>query len=580
MPMLTLSVCLGSFLVLSSGADPAATIDATSLGLQVREIVPVGDGAIAFTTSEPLHGQDLNGDGALTDWFVHVHDAATGTTELLDVPLAFGDPLAGGERLLGFVARESAAGQDLNGDGDTSDRIAALHDLATGETRTLGLAVTDLAANQSAVLPIDDVALVVVSEFSQGVVDLDGSPILSSVLFVHDASTGASVNTGLRIAVSAGTPGIVRGAGRAAFAVPEMGIEDLNGDGDPFDEVLFVYDAATGDVVNLSVAVEARWLFDVSDRRVLFAAFESGETGDLNGDWDTQDLVLQTVELATGQHDVLPITLQDPFSSFYRPVVGEDWVAVFASEAEADTDLNGDGDVADRVPRFVQRRTATVRGARLAVSSPDAIETSTARWALVASESDSGGRDLNGDGDALDRVPFLFDLRATSTEVLPRASDGRLAGNEHLLVFAVPEADQGGTDLDGDGLTQDSVYAVYDVAGGELGVSRHVVAESFFHPFAVLTGDYAGFHVHETAVSGSLNGDADVLDRVFFVFDGACGRFLSTGLSGGVSTPGLGNRFTAFDGGFAFSVPEGSEGADLNGGGDVADDVVHVVDVR
>ena len=124
------------------------------------------------------------------------------------------------------------------------------------------------------------------------------------------------------------------------------------------------------------------------------------------------------------------------------------------------------------------------------------------------------------------------------------SAGGAFAIDGGRLVFQVPESDQGGTDLNGDGDAGDVVA----LEGGGLAI-----------------------HVPEFDQGGDLNGDGDMIDEVVHIWDRATGVSTNLGLAGGLVYPvALG------EGHFEFLVSEYSQGADLNGDGDTIDNVLHV----
>ena len=77
-------------------------------------------------------------------------------------------------------------------------------------------------------------------------------------------------------------------------------------------------------------------------------------------------------------------------------------------------------------------------------------------------ESAQGGTDLNGDGDATDFVVHVFNASNRQTTNLGlAATSGSLQGDGQLLGFRVRETEQGNTDLNGDGDTNDDVLHVF-----------------------------------------------------------------------------------------------------------------------
>ena len=78
-------------------------------------------------------------------------------------------------------------------------------------------------------------------------------------------------------------------------------VEDLNGDGDTWDQVLHVHNLATGETTNLRLvlgSVPARWVVSGDWLVVWVSESGHGQAEDLNGDGDTRDEVLHLVDLA------------------------------------------------------------------------------------------------------------------------------------------------------------------------------------------------------------------------------------------------------------------------------------------
>ncbi len=74
-----------------------------------------------------------------------------------------------------------------------------------------------------------------------------------------------------------------------------------------------------------------------------------------------------------------------------------------------------------------------------------------------------GGTDLNGDGDTSDSVLHVFDSSTSTTTNVGLAVFGEPLIDGNHVVFRVRESAQGfgGTDLNGDGDTLDSVVHVF-----------------------------------------------------------------------------------------------------------------------
>ena len=141
---------------------------------------------------------------------------------------------------------------DLNGDGDTSDTIAHLHDAATGLTRNTGLSGAAMFLGGSALF-------VFVHETSQGC-DLNGDgDLLDEVVHVYDIASQQTTNLGMAAhSFIPSDPPFVSVSDRAfSFTAPEsdQGDTDLNGDGDTLDQVVHVYDTQRSQLLNLGLAI-------------------------------------------------------------------------------------------------------------------------------------------------------------------------------------------------------------------------------------------------------------------------------------------------------------------------------------
>jgi hypothetical protein len=162
----------------------------------------------------------------------------------------------------------------------------------------------------------------------------------------------ATTSSWLNLALAAEALRVV--GSTVAFLVPEAGQggADLNGDGDASDLVLRVYDAESGTLVNLGRATED---FVLGDDLIAFRTDESAQgDGDLNGDGDTGDAVLQVYDLASGtlansEQAAVACRLEvcDPRIP-YR-VAGRTVTYLTIEAQQGGADLNGDGDAADLV---------------------------------------------------------------------------------------------------------------------------------------------------------------------------------------------------------------------------------------
>jgi hypothetical protein len=185
---------------------------------------------------------DLNGDGDTADLVLHLHDLAASSTVNLGTDATLGFKLDG-ETLLAFGTWEPGQGAgDLNGDGDVSDYVLHVYDIVSGTV--INLEVDPSGGFQS--FQLDGKLLTFgVQEQAQGATDLnlDGDTA-DIVLHFFQAGAGSIVNLGFDVSA-----GHQLQSDRTAFGVTEarQGLTDLNGDGDTGDVVLHVADLGPDD---------------------------------------------------------------------------------------------------------------------------------------------------------------------------------------------------------------------------------------------------------------------------------------------------------------------------------------------
>jgi len=462
----------------------------TNLGLAVEQFtafndppaitsVAVDQDLLVFSVREEDHG-DLNGDGDAIDPVVHVHRAGTTTGLALASRFAFE---AWDGRFVAFPVLEAEqGGADLDGDGDSSGAVLFVHDSQLGTTKNLlrepvggaigsghwlvfkspvGAAIHLVACEVTLGLQLDlgpalewvlaAPYLLVSRPEAEALVDWNGDgDQLDHVLHLFTTSF-TQLNLGL-----AAHSLLVDGS-LAACVVPEAGQggADLNGDGDAADGVLHVIDLASGGVTNLGLA--ASW-HRVDGDTVAFSVSEQEQGADLDGDGVVEAGVGalhlydrtsgQTTNLGFGGAPAGPEPLRDGWLA----------LSVYEGGLQPPTDLDGDGDVLDGVLHVVEVATGAVTNlglAGLATSLDGGV------LACVVSEPELGADDLNGDGDALDWVAHLVELAAGATTNTGLAC-GDIGPNsfertwpvvrDGQVVFAVREASQGGTDINGDGV--------------------------------------------------------------------------------------------------------------------------------
>lgn len=347
-------------------------------------------------------GLDLNGDGDTLDWILHAYDAGTGALfvtglAMLQLPWT----RDGVEALPVF---EGSQGQDLNGDGDMLDEVLYVFHRPTFDLQPVGLALgsdsvpVGHANAQGTVVSIEGERVAFsVPEIDQGQ-DLNGSGALDgSILHVYDVVSRTTTNLAFAVWQH------VVETGHVVFEVRELTQgQDLNGDGDQEDYVLHDHSLETGQTVNLGLTTQSDRLlrFQAAGGTVAFLVDEAAQGAVLNGDGDQGDEILHVYDLATG---ALTNTM---LGAERRFLLGDRALYFTVNEANPPSaDLNGDGDEDDSVLFAVDTRTHAVNPVGLAVAE---IVLVVGRRGFVLVSEVEAGVDLNGDGDALD--PYVLHM--------------------------------------------------------------------------------------------------------------------------------------------------------------------------
>jgi hypothetical protein len=379
------------------------------------------------------------------------------------------------------------------------------------------------------------------------------SPVLSIGLALLPATAFAAApvttNFGLAIPIERGpsyNPIVEDGV--VLFEVDEakQGATDLNGDSDATDLVAHYYDSLTGTVTNLELA----------------AVFEKGQAaaGLIVVSTSASPAMVYLVDRSDGS-----IT---PLGDGLSPQTDGTVVAWSVSESDAGMILNGDGDTFDYVVQVYDP--VTEEKTNLGLARFSSLRVIGGKVLFTTLESEQGGTDLNGDGDATDSVLNVYDSSTGTTTTLPYAVDGGAypRSDGSYAAFVVVEADQGagGTDLNGDSDTDDQVVHIYDIAGDSI-LNTGLAANG-----VNLVDDIATFSVVEADQGATdLNGDSDASDSVLHTHICSTGTTHNLGLASfdGATRGGL----------VAFTVYEPYEGGtDLNGDSDASDLVAHAWD--
>jgi len=446
------------------------TGDVDITGLQADSFT-FENGLIAFLVLESAQGnQNLNGDADTSDLVLHLWDVETRSvrnTGLAGDSLGTGARAVGiGTELVSFGVREVSQGGSLNGDGDMSDFVLHTIERSTGAVTNRQLAITDNVASGSRLV-------VAVSEASQASTDLNNDmDAIDHVVHAYNPVGDAMQNLGIPVrAPSLSLDGELLGF---SFLESQFGA-DLNGDSDTADGVALIYDFVSQETLNTGLATFSIGAPVVDGRHMLVGVWESAQGGtDLNGDSDTADVVQHVVSVDTPGIVNLQVSgaaaLSNGRIAYQRLEAGE-----------AGVDLNGDGDLQDSV-----YQTALVSGAGLTgiinVGLPalrsDTFDARLNRRYLVmpVSEDDHGSVDRNDDSDTDDIVLYVLDdlegqcdepgglvqnLELALPDIgVPASGDASFDLDGDRVVFAVGEAEQDSTNLNGDGDASDFVLHV------------------------------------------------------------------------------------------------------------------------
>lgn len=341
--------------------------------------------------------------------------------------------------------------------------------------------------------------------------------------------------------------------------------------------ILFEYEATSDTLTNLGFAISASLgtHYDLAalDPFVAFQVEEADHGADLNGDGDLLDRVVHVLDSRNGQVSNLgEAYAQGPsVVEFDGQVFGDDQHVVLALR-ETNNDLTGDGDVLD-----------------LQVVAAWSPQNGLRTWPLMGAPRLFGSEirvgaleldgDLNGDGDQGDLVLHRVDLATGQITNLGLA--GTFYGSTDL--FSVSEAQQG-VELDGNGLLDAWIGHVLDPVTGavtNLGLRTYISLNAGltwlglpYHPDQV-SPDWIPFTSQEATVD--LNGNGVLGDWVLHAWDASLGAVVNlgavTGLLETVYTDPQSGQHTVV----SFEV-EAATAVDVNGDGDLMDTYLNLVD--
>jgi len=460
---------------------------------------------------------------------VFLRDVADGTTELVsqasDESQGIGfntNPVISADgRVVAFLSDDNAlVPGDTNGAYDVFVRA-----VEAGLTERVSVSSDGFqaeGASQTVALSTDGRFVAFPSEAANLVSSLDTNGARD--VFVHDRATGLTERVSLRTA-----------GGEAALASTNP--VSLSADGQ-------IASFGSSDTLMLGSA-------EGSVDPDTFVRFPS-TSGDLTSDGDVADVVLRVIDTNPVSAPMLlgpatQVSIQGGAAAFVGdgvarfwaepgPVVSlgraashvalsSNWIAALVPEA---IEGNGNGD-ADSDDSIVERnpRGSPGPGAWSSLGqAADSLQAVGGAIAFLTPESAqgvSGGTDLNGDTDKLDRVLQVWD--GGTTTVAQAAEEFVLGAN--LVAFRTSEAGQGagGTDLNADGDKLDHVLQVWDLVTDQLVNTKQAVIPCHLEacdpriPYRV-SGDVVTFLTLEADQGGQdLDADGDPDDVVVQTFN-------------------------------------------------------------
>lgn len=552
---------------LSASPDLLSSASATPNLRNLRNLGISGDLSIieepwlVIQRDESNDGVDFNGDGDLGDNVLYLYDLRTDQGHNLALAgsvVSFDPPL-----LTLRVSEQKQGRVDLNGDGDAQDDVIHYYNVADGSLSTVLLAGTVIQRGSLLILRVKE---------DQVTGDLNGDGDVQDGKILHLLPVGTLSTTNV---------GIVADDLRAsedllAFVVPEedQGSTDLNGDGDLDDEILHVFNMLTGQIVNLGFSSGSAGgntcatSYNVGGPLLYIPASEASDDRDYNQDGDLDDDVVFVYD---ARSDTLtPLEVATRSCNGRQRVIGNRICFVVNEFDQGFSDLNGDGDIFDDVIYSYDASAGELTNLGLAgeVGGEDLL------FAIEVDELNQDLTDLNGDGDFLDHVQHVLDpntgvvtnLALASKKDYPTFERTRTAGRNYI--FRVDEKDQGFVDLNGNGIVhgEDDTLFAYNVDTGQV-TNLGIVDDS---PSQHL-GPRVLTEIVEGRQAADLNRDGDRNDRVHHLYDEDSGIVVNLGIHAFEM-----HALKSSDHVIGFSYYERSLNQDLNGDGDLSDDVIHI----
>lgn len=303
--------------------------------------------------STDLMGPDLNDDGDVDDLVVHYFDGSV----VHNLRCAAEDVSLSDTHVAALVSEAAQGANDLNGDGDSDDLVLHLWSLADPLPSSCSSWVNVEQAGDTIAITGDIVAMIT-PEADQNGEDLNGDGDSDDrVIQLFNAETGLPIpivrlDPATREVIAILDPQtaieFVLGTELLAFRTSEasQGQGSLNAeDADTDDDVLQIYDLATGELFDTGqtvvpcplLACDPTRPYRVSGRTVRFLTLESDQNADLNDDGDQEDLLVQVFNTDSRQAKVVAEVVE-PAATEDGTVIGTD---PLATPGEADPDAGG-----------------------------------------------------------------------------------------------------------------------------------------------------------------------------------------------------------------------------------------------
>src|SRR4030042_9023 len=228
-----------------------------------------------------------------------------------------------------------------------------------------------------------------------------------------------------------------------------------------------------------------------------------GLEGDLNGDGDWNDYVIQFYDISDGSSS-------NTRGEGRFPCISGSIIVFSTYEYKVDKDLNSDGDKGDYIVHYYDiSKKHLVNTGVVGCSREEGPSVSGSIIAFTVHEG-SVDKDLNNDGDKNDYVIHYYDI--TNKSVVNTGAVGRLPSVSGSVIVFTSFEDSAGKDLNGDGDKNDHVIQYYDISKKHL-VTTGVVGGSREEGPSV-SGSVIAFTTHEGDIDKDLNGDGDKHDSV------------------------------------------------------------------